>query len=286
MIRTIEGLSALAERYKVLLCDVWGVVHNGRESFPAAARALTQWREVAGPVILISNAARPSREVAIQLISLGVPPSAWSALVTSGDVTRALLAEKAPGPAYLIGTDRHMPLYDGLGLSFGGLEEAAFISCTGPVNDEVDTPEDYRAVLGRAAERRLPMICANPDRVVQRGDRLVYCAGALAELYVTLGGSTLMAGKPHPPIYEACLARAAELTGAPARKAEVLCVGDGIPTDIAGANAQGLDALFVAGGIHGAEVSGPDGRLDPVAAETLLAAAGAHADYAMSALVW
>jgi HAD superfamily hydrolase (TIGR01459 family) len=270
----------------VLLCDVWGVIHNGRESFPAASRALARWRAEAGPVILISNSPRPSREVVIQLISLGVPQSAWSALITSGDVTRGLLAERAPGPAYLIGPDRDLPLYDGLGLRFAGLADAAFIACTGPVNDDVETPEDYRALLTEAAARRLPMICANPDRVVQRGDRLIYCGGALAELYETLGGTTVMAGKPHAPIYQACLAKAAELTGAPVAKAQVLAVGDGIATDIAGANAQGLDALFVAGGIHGAELTGPDGQLDSAATETLLAAAGARATYAIPALVW
>lgn len=287
MIQTIDGLAALAGRYDVLLSDVWGVIHNGRESFAGPCAALARWRAEVGPVVLISNAARPSAPVAEQLDGLGVPRAAWSALVTSGDVTRRLLAERAPGPAYRIGADRDAPLYEGLGLAFAPLDQARFIACAGLVNDEVETPEDYRELLTAAAKRRLPMICANPDRVVQRGDELIYCAGALAELYETLGGGeVVMAGKPFAPIYEACLARAAELAGRPVDKARVLAIGDGVVTDAKGANAQGIDLLFVAAGIHGAEMRDRDGRLDPAAAERLLGAAGAHATYLADDLAW
>ena len=286
MTRSLTGLSDLAGRYDALLSDVWGVIHNGRESFPGPCEALARWRETHGPVVLISNAARPAAEVAVQLDGLGVPRAAWSALVTSGDVTRVLLAESAPGPAYWLGPDWNASLHAGLGLEFVPLEEAKFIACTGPVNDDVETPEDYRDLLATAAALNLPMICANPDKVVQRGDRLVYCGGALAELYEALGGTTIMAGKPHAPIYAASLAKAAELAGAPIDKRRVLAIGDGIGTDVAGANAQGLDVLFIAAGIHGAEAHGPDGQLDPVAVARLLDAAGAHAAYAMSDLTW
>jgi HAD superfamily hydrolase (TIGR01459 family) len=286
MTQTLTGLSALAGRYDALLCDVWGVIHNGRESFAGPCEALARWRESVGPVVLISNAARPSAEVAAQLDGLGVPRAAWSALVTSGDVTRILLAERAPGPFYRLGPPRDAPLYAGLGLEFVPLDEASFIACTGLVDDDVETPEAYRALLTAAAARALPMICANPDKVVQRGDRLIYCAGALAELYETLGGTAIMAGKPHAPIYAASLAKAAELAGAPLEKRRVLAVGDGVGTDVAGANAQGLDVLFIAAGIHGAEARGPDGRLDPAAVARLLDAAGAHAAHAMSDLAW
>ena len=178
------------------------------------------------------------------------------------------------------------PLYAGLGLEFAPLDQARFIACTGPVNDDVETPEDYRALLNAAAARHLPMICANPDRVVQRGDRLVYCGGALAELYEALGGEVIMAGKPYAPIYAACLAKAAELAARPVDKARVLAIGDGVVTDAKGANAQEIDLLFVAAGIHGAEMRGTDGRADPDAAERLLAAAGAHAAYLTDALAW
>ncbi|HZZ87824.1 MAG TPA: TIGR01459 family HAD-type hydrolase [Caulobacteraceae bacterium] len=285
MLETIDALADLSGRYDILLCDIWGVIHDGRDAFPVACDALTAWRETVGPVILISNAARPHPPVIEQLDGLGVPRAAYSALISSGDVTRRLLAERAPGPAYRIGQARDGPLYDGLGLSFvTSLDEAAFISCTGPNDDDVETPEDYRTMLAQAARLRLPMICANPDKVVQRGDRLIYCGGALADLFTSLGGEVEMAGKPHAPIYEAALTRARELAGQPVDPARVLAIGDGLATDIAGANAQGLDALFVVGGIHGAETRDAAGGLDAPAAEALLAASGLSAAYAMDAL--
>src|ERR1700677_3366332 len=164
MIQSIQGLSELTDHYDALLCDVWGVIHNGAESYPAACSALARWREKHGPVVLISNSPRPSPEVAVQLDGLGVPVRAWSALITSGDVTRQLLAPRAPGPAYRIGPERDAPLYAGLGLIFSSLEEARFIACTGPVDDETETPEDYRGLFETALTRGLPMICANPDK--------------------------------------------------------------------------------------------------------------------------
>jgi len=273
----IPGLSRVDARYEVLFCDIWGVIHNGRESFPAACSALTQWRETRGPVILISNSPRPSAEVIRQLAQLGAPRSSWTEIVTSGDVTRAMLAERAPGPAFRIGPERDDPLYDGLGLAFADLERAAFIACTGPDDDEVETPEDYRAVLTAAAVRKLDMICANPDRVVQRGDRLIYCGGALAELYETLGGRTIMAGKPHAPIYDRAFELAANVLGRPAERRAVLVIGDGVKTDIGGAQSQNLDRLFILTGIHAAEAAD---------AEALLADAGLTAQYVMSDLTW
>jgi HAD superfamily hydrolase (TIGR01459 family) len=286
MTRALNGLSDLVGRYDVLLSDVWGVIHNGREAFPAPCAALARWRARCGPVVLISNSPRPSPEVIEQLDALGAPREAWSAIVTSGDVTRELLAARAPARVYRIGPPRDAPLYAGLDLTFTALDEAEFISCTGPVDDEVETPEDYRALLTRAAALGLPMVCANPDKVVQRGERLIYCGGALAELYEQLGGETVMAGKPHAPIYAACLARAAELAGAPVAKARALAIGDGVVTDARGANAQGLDLLFVAGGIHAAEAVDATGALDLAAAERVLAHGGAHAAYAVGALAW
>ena len=284
MLPTLDRLADLAGSYDVLLCDIWGVIHNGRDAFPAPCAALAHWRESVGPVVLISNSPRPGPEVIVQLDAIGVAREAYSALVTSGDVTRRLLVERAPGPAYKIGPDRDAPLYEGTGIEFTALERAAFIACTGPVDDEVETPDDYAGVLSRAAALRLPMICANPDKVVQRGDRLIYCGGALAELYQTLGGEVVMAGKPHAPIYREALAQAAELAKGPIDPSRVLAIGDGVATDIVGANAQSLDVLFVVGGIHTAETRGADGGLDAEAAGRLLAASGAHATWAMDAL--
>ena len=283
--KPIAGLAELAPRYDALLCDVWGVIHNGRESFAPACAALARFRATRGPVILISNAPRPCGPVVEQLDGLGVPREAWTRVVTSGDATRRLLAERAPGPAWAIGPDRDAPLYADLGLGFTDLEHARFISVTGPFDDENDEPSDYRERFCAAIERDLELICANPDIVVQRGPKLVYCGGALAQLYESLGGRVTMAGKPYPAIYELALGQAGEALGRPLDPARVLCIGDGLPTDVRGANAQGLDILFCANGIHGAETVGPGGlKADAVA--DLLRQEGLIAAYAIADLVW
>jgi HAD superfamily hydrolase (TIGR01459 family) len=283
--KPVAGLSQLTGAYDVLLCDVWGVIHNGRESFPASCAALARFRASCGPVILISNSPRPHGPVIEQLDGLGVPREAWSHIVTSGDATRLLLAERAPGPAWKIGPDRDDALYAGLDVTFSDLETARFISVTGPYDDENDEPTDYRDRFVACIERDLELICANPDIVVQRGDKLIYCGGALAQLYESLGGRVTMAGKPFAAIYELSLAKAAEALGRPVDPARVLCIGDGLPTDVRGANARGLDVLFVASGIHGAETIGPDGLNAPAVAD-LLHQAGLTANYAIADLVW
>ena len=282
----LTGLSSVADRYDALFCDIWGVIHNGLESFPAACDALTRFQKERGPVVLISNAARPFPQVALQLDTLHVPREAWSGFVTSGDVTRPLLATRAPGPVWAIGPEQADPLYDGLDLQFAGPQDAAFICCTGPVDDDKETPEDYRQSLSIAAERKLTMICANPDRVVQRGGKLIYCGGALAALYADLGGEVIMAGKPYPPIYQQARAEGDRLADRALDPRRILCIGDGIPTDVLGANREGLDCLFIAGGIHAAEAADNRGRLDAGLLSIRLAKDDAHAAYALAALVW
>jgi len=286
MTRPLAGLADIADRYDVLLCDVWGVIHNGREAFPVPCAALSRWRRERGPVILVSNSPRPANGVADQMDALGVPREAWSGLVTSGDVTRDLLAARAPGPAWKIGPERDAPLYEGLGLAFGDLESADFIVCTGPNDDETETPEDYRADLARCVARDLEMICANPDKVVQRGERLIPCAGALADLYKDLGGLVIMAGKPFAPIYDLALARAETLMDRPLERRRALVIGDGVATDLMGAQIQDLDALFIASGIHGADAIGSDDVLEMATVAALLAAGGARAAFAMAELSW
>ena len=283
----LSGLGEIAGAYDLLLCDVWGVIHNGRESWPAACEALARFNRDHGHVVLISNSPRPSSDVVAQLDRLGVPRDSWRAFVTSGDATRAELARRAPGPAWIIGPDRDWPLYDGLGLQTAeGAGDAAFISVTGPVDDETETPEDYRERLTAGAARGLELICANPDRVVQRGDRLIYCGGALADLYESLGGRVTMAGKPYGPIYELAVAEGQKLLGRTVNRARVLCIGDGVVTDVLGADRQALDCLFIAQGIHGDAARGPDGRLDPARAGELLKAETTYARYAMLDLGW
>jgi HAD superfamily hydrolase (TIGR01459 family) len=281
----IQGLSELGGRYDVLLCDVWGVIHNGAVSFPAACEALARFRAEVGPVILISNSPRPNAPVVGQLAGFGVQAEAFTEVVTSGDATRGLLAARAPGPFWKLGPERDAPLYEGLALEFVELEVARYIACTGPFDDEAETPEDYRERFERAVALGLEMVCANPDIVVQRGDKLIYCGGALAQLYEALDGRVAMAGKPHPAIYDLALQRAAQHLGRPVDRRRVLCIGDGLGTDVRGANAQNLDVLFIASGIHGKETI-RDGRLDGSVVEHLLSIEGLAANWAMADLVW
>jgi HAD superfamily hydrolase (TIGR01459 family) len=283
----VTGLAEIADQYDVLFCDVWGVLHNGRESFPAAIAAMTRFRAERGPVVLISNAPRPSRDVVPQLRALKVPDEAWSAFVTSGDATRAELAKRHPGPVWAVGPARDAPLYEGLGLDLCETpEEAAFICCTGLFDDELETPEDFRARLELCARRELEMVCANPDRVVMRGDKMIYCAGALADLYQELGGKVVMAGKPYAPIYALAREAAERAAGRPVDPARILAIGDGVPTDVIGANAQGLDILFIAAGIHAREAQDERGGIDADRLGALLRRSEAHARWALPALSW
>lgn len=283
----IPGLSHIADQYDAILCDVWGVIHNGRESFPEACEALARFGRERGPVVLISNVPRPSRFVLKQLEDLKVPNDVWSGFVASGDATFAELVKRAPGPAWAIGPDRDDGLYEGSGVEIlREPEGAAFISCTGLFDDDTEEPADYRAGLAACAARGLEMICANPDLVVQKGDKMIWCAGALADLYEELGGKVLMAGKPFAPIYELSYAEAHRLAGRAVAKDRILAIGDGVRTDVAGANRQGLDLLFVAGGIHAAELAGPDGVMSASRVDSMLADAGAHARWAAPDLRW
>ena len=283
----LPHLGAVAGDYDILLCDVWGVIHNGRESWAAPCEALSRFNTQGGHVVLISNSPRPSSDVIAQLDGLGVPRDAWKAFVTSGDATRAELAKRAPGPALIVGPERDGPLYEGLNLeTTKDAGEAAFISVTGLFDDTTETPEDYREMLAPGAARDLELICANPDRVVQRGDQLIYCGGALADLYESLGGRVVMAGKPYGAIYDLALKEAEQLLGRAVDRSRVLCIGDGVVTDVMGANAQALDCLFIAQGIHGDQAKGADGTLDPARAGELLKAETAYARYAALELAW
>jgi HAD superfamily hydrolase (TIGR01459 family) len=286
--RFLTGLNEIAGGYDALLCDVWGVVHNGRVPFADGCAALARFRAERGPVVLVSNSPRPGRDVAGQLDALGVPRTAWDGIVTSGDATRAELRRRAPGPAWALGPVRDAPIYEGTGIRFAEVpEEAAFVSCTGLFDDEIETPEDFRDRLRSCVERGLVMVCANPDRVVQRGDKTIYCAGALADVYVEYGGEVVMAGKPYAPVYDLAYAEIARLLGREPDRARLLAIGDGLRTDVLGANGQGVDVLFTAAsGIHAREVLGVDGRLAHDRVQDLLKGAGAHAAYALAELAW
>lgn len=253
----IQSLEEVAPRYAIILCDVWGVVHNGVRAFQPATTALSRAREKGLAVVLVTNAPRPGGDVIRQLRALGVPDTAWDAVVTSGDVTRDLIAE-GPRRVYHLGPDRDLTIYDGLDVDLVDEFEASGVVCTGLLDDETETPEDYATSLRRFRSRDLPFICANPDIVVERGDRLIWCAGALARDYTHLGGRTLIAGKPHRPIYEAALRVAGGKLGRAVDASDVLAIGDGMLTDVKGADDNGIDVLYVSGGIHAKEYGAAD----------------------------
>ncbi|WP_428672617.1 TIGR01459 family HAD-type hydrolase [Roseibium sp.] len=283
----VEGLRSLAPSYKGILCDVWGVLHNGLAAFEPAHQALTRYREeTGGKVVLITNAPRPAKQVGEMLAALGVPESTYDAIVTSGDVTRAILEAQGTKTLLHIGPNRDQPLYHGLAATFTqNDEEAEGISCTGLTDDETETPDNYRDWLQKLADRKLPMICANPDIVVERGDRLIWCAGALARLYEDLGGEVAILGKPHAPIYQAAMERLEELYGAAVDKEDVLAIGDGLPTDIRGAVSQDLDVLFITAGIHASDF-GPSEDPDEHLIRRRLTEEGLRARAALPRLWW
>lgn len=249
-IPVIESVAELATNCDAWLCDIWGVIHNGVSPFPGAVEACRRFRETGGTVVLISNSPRPRGAVMEQLQSIGVPREAWDAVVTSGDVTRRLIERNEAERVFHLGPERDEPIFDGLDVTLRSEAEADVVVCSGLYDDARETPGDYAKVLARLKERGLPMICANPDRMVERGDRLIYCAGALAAEYERLGGRVIYAGKPYPPIYELALQRIAKARGEAVAPGRILCIGDGVQTDMAGAEAAGLKALFVASGLH------------------------------------
>jgi HAD superfamily hydrolase (TIGR01459 family) len=257
----VGSLEDVSKAYSAILCDVWGVVHNGEWHFPAAAVALARARAAGIPVILITNSPRRSADVVAQMSAIGVPPSAYDRVVTSGDVTRDLIAE-GPRKVFHIGADRDLTLYDGLDVDLVEEFEAAGVVCTGLFNDEVEKPEDYAEMLRRLRARNLPFICANPDIMVERGERIIWCAGALARDYAQLGGRTLIAGKPYAPIYDLAMKEVAEVLGRPVERSRILAIGDGMMTDVKGAADNGFDVLNVSGGIHARDY-GDASRPDP-----------------------
>jgi HAD superfamily hydrolase (TIGR01459 family) len=274
----ISGLREIAPEYDALICDVWGVLHDGNIANAAACAALKTFKEACGPVVLLTNAPRPVADVEEMFKKFGVPLDCYNAIVTSGVAAREdLEARTKSGRLALLhlGPDRDRGIFDGLTIETADLERAQIVLCSGLYDDDTETPADYAPLLARMKSRGLTMICANPDWVVQRDGKLIYCAGALAHEYEKIGGEVIYYGKPRTAIYGNV--RAA-LKGAK----KPLAIGDGMHTDIKGANAAGFDALFIADGIHGEDVA----EMTPQHLGKLFADAGVHARAAMRALVW
>ncbi len=282
----IERLEPLARDYDVLLCDVWGVVHNGMAAFPAACEALARFRAGGGTAILITNAPRPCASVARILDRLGVPREAYDAIVSSGDVTRGIVAQRRPQSVFHLGPGRDKPIFAELDIAFAPLETADYVVCSGLFDDTVETPDSYRDMIATMRARSLFMVCANPDIVVERGDTLVYCAGAIADAYAAIGGEVLYCGKPHAPIYDVALSTAASLRGGsrpPLRR--VLAIGDSVRTDLKGAKAYGIDSMFVVSGIHAEELGGREAP-DIGALNAIFSGAGVAPRGIMRGLQW
>jgi HAD superfamily hydrolase (TIGR01459 family) len=246
----IGSIKELGSSYAAWLVDIWGVMHNGVRAYAPAVEATKRYREQGGLVVLLSNSPRPSEGLQHQLRSFGVADQCYDATVSSGDLTRHELAKHPGARVFHLGPERDLPVFAGLDVARVDANEAELVVCTGLFDDETETPDDYRKLLTELAERSLPMLCANPDRMVERGHRLVYCAGALAEIYGELGGSVIYAGKPYAPIYQLALETIDALAGRTLARGEVLAIGDGVHTDMAGAASVGLDAVFVASGLH------------------------------------
>ncbi|HUL89734.1 MAG TPA: TIGR01459 family HAD-type hydrolase [Pseudolabrys sp.] len=281
----IPKFSSLAPDYDVVLSDIWGVIHNGMAAHPHACDALMRMRARRGVVILVTNAPRPSDVVARQLERLHVPRETYDAIVSSGDVTRSVIEERRGQTLYHLGPGRDRSIFSGLNVQFAPPETADYVVCSGLEDDEVETPDDYRVRLESMLARRLFMVCGNPDVVVERGSTLVYCAGAIADLYANMGGEVLYAGKPYRPIYDMALAKAELAAGRKIALSRVLAVGDSVRTDLKGARTAGVDFLFVTSGIH-AEELGSRELPDSAALSATFTAAGGMPKAVMRELKW
>ncbi len=282
---TISGLSDLSGRYDAVLSDVWGVVHNGVAAFPEAVEALRAFRKAGGRAVLITNAPRPSGPIVAMLDRLGVPRDAYDDIVSSGDATRTMIEKYRGRAIHHVGPPTEDDaLYDGLDVRRTGADEAEVVVVTDLDTDD-DTPEMYRERARLWLSRKLPMICANPDRVVEHGDKIIYCGGALGDLYSAMGGMVLMAGKPYPPIYEQAFALAEKAAGKSLEKSRVLAIGDSVRTDATGAAQFGIDILFITGSIHAAELDA-FGKPDPQAIADLIAPSRARVAGYLPRLSW
>jgi len=242
----MSALDALDPKYRLILCDIWGVVHDGVSLYPGAAELLCRWREEGRFVVLITNAPRTADAVTGQLGRIGLPRECWDGIATSGEAGIEALNALAR-PVGFVGTVGDRAILEGRGVRIADADDFTDLACTG-LTAERPRPEDYRADLEHWEAREVTLHCLNPDRVVVRGGELEACAGAIADIYEQLGGRVIWYGKPHETIYRHAL----HLAGDPPAS-EVLAVGDGLQTDILGAARMGFDAIFVSGGIHAGE---------------------------------
>ena len=289
MTELIPALAQIARRYDAVFCDLWGCLHNGKTPFPLAVAALQAYRAGGGKVVLLTNAPRPKPSVVAQLDAMGVPRDAWDEVVTSGDATQIALFSGQWARAYFIGAVKDEPFFTQFPADLSpaplarvGIDQAQVMICTGLAHDLTETPADYALPLRQAQAAGLTMLCANPDIIVDYGDKRLYCAGALAADYEAMGGKTMYFGKPHPPIYDLARRRLAALGVRP--DPQILCIGDGISTDVQGGMAEGLDTLYVTGGISAAEFGPDPAHPDKDLLEKFLTARQMSATHSIAAL--
>lgn len=293
MTKIIENLNQVSDRYEAVFCDLWGCLHNGVKPFAEAVSALEEFRSSGGKVLLLTNAPRPSSTVRGQLDRIGVDRALYDGIVASGDAARAALASGTFGTrVYHLGPPKDdsffenletEDFYQGKDIERVSLDEAESVICTGLLDDQTETPDDYRAVLLESKNRGLKLLCANPDIIVHFGNKQLYCAGALAAAYTEMGGESLYFGKPHPPIYELARNRLTAIAGRIIPDNKILCIGDGVKTDIQGAVAEDLDSLFITSGIACDEtMSG--GQIDPAGLAAFLDAVQLTPTYSIAHL--
>jgi HAD superfamily hydrolase (TIGR01459 family) len=296
MPQIIPSLATLAPHYRAVFCDLWGCLHNGREAYPDAVAALRAFRAQGGTVLLLTNSPRPKSSVIKQLDTFNVPRDCYDEVASSGDAAQYALITGAVGRrVHHIGPEKDLSFFTELSpdllpiaakeppITRVPLAEAEGLVVTGPFDDRKDVPEDYRATFLLAKTKGLKLLCANPDLVVDLGETRLYCAGALAQLYDQMGGESLYFGKPHPPIYDLARRRLAAINS-DIRDDEVLCIGDGIATDIAGGMAEGLDTLFITGGLAAAEFGADTANPYPALLETWLHSQPVSPGFAMGFL--
>lgn len=284
----LDSAQSLLSDYQAAIVDLWGVVHNGVAAHPGAIETLTNLRTAGRTVLLLSNAPRVNSSVIAQLDRLGVPHSAYDEVLTSGDLTREAIAGGGFGKTFVhVGPERDRGTFEGLALEEGDIDNADFMLCTGLFDDTTETPDDYQDLLALAKARDIPMVCANPDLIVQRGSDLIYCAGAIAQAYRKMGGAAVLYGKPEERTYRAAFDRVAKLRGEVLGKDQIIMIGDGLKTDITGAQKAGIDALLIAGGIHGKELGlREDKPLDGARVARVLAELDLSAKAVMPQLLW
>lgn len=283
--QALDGLSEIAPLYDVVLSDIWGVVHNGIAAHPTAVEALVNYRRGGGRVVLISNAPRPSGPIIEMMDGFGVSHEAYDDVVTSGDATRVILEGYRGKTVHYVGPPKENDsLFEGLDITIGPAENARAVVVTDLDTDD-DTPDMYNDRITLWLSRNLPLIAANPDRVVEHGDRLIYCGGALADLYEARGGMIVMVGKPYKPIYAEALRLAEKAAGHAVDRSRILAIGDSVRTDAIGAAGAGLDLLFITGSIHAAELDA-FGKVDPDAIRALVGPSGANVAGFMPRLTW